>query len=114
VPERWGSWCDVALVIPHRAGAWQGLRGEEPKGWKSQLGVNPEHGWGMAWPKGQGSQQSVDPTWCWGPAHPSSGDPGGSGAGLGLGAVRGVDSPVERSSSSAGLWGGDLAGWLFY
>jgi hypothetical protein len=36
-----------------------------------------------------------------------------SGTDLWPGAARGVESPAERSSSSADLQGGDLAGWLF-
>jgi hypothetical protein len=33
---------------------------------------------------------------------------------LGPGSAGGVDNPVEQSRSSAGLRGGDLAGWLFF
>jgi hypothetical protein len=40
-PEGWGSWQGMALVIPCRAGAHQGLKGGGTEEWGSQWSVDP-------------------------------------------------------------------------
>jgi hypothetical protein len=63
-------------------------------------------------PEVWGSWQGVDPVQSWHPIGILVGH--GSGAELGAGVTRGVESQAERRSSSAGLWGRDLVGWLFF
>jgi hypothetical protein len=72
------------MAVLRRAGAWQDLRCRDPRG----VGI----------PEGHGSQKGMDPV--------ISISCGAGAPGMALG----VESPVEWS---AGLWGEDLAGWLF-
>jgi hypothetical protein len=82
----------------------------------------PMQSWSLAGPEGQESQQSSNLAiphgagawqgprgWCPGEAWILQ-----SLAQLGPGGAQEADSLVEWSSGSAGLWGADLAGWLFF
>jgi hypothetical protein len=78
------GWClsqqGGAPVVPHGAGARQGLMGGVGSG-------HPTCGWGSVGPEGQGaqgegqvSQRAVGPAPGWGPAQTGGGDPGGRGS----------------------------------
>jgi hypothetical protein len=79
------GWClsqgSKAPVIPHGAGARQGLMGEVGSG-------HPTRGWGSAGLKGSGlggkggyPSKPVGPAPGWGPVQTGGGDPGGHGSG---------------------------------
>jgi hypothetical protein len=101
------------LVIPQVAGAQQGLKGGGPG---AGAGMYPGELWdqllaGVRCGQVAGIPVVLDPmAWLRG------GYPGVCGSGLGLwpGTVQGAKSPAEWSSSSADLWGRDLAGQLFF
>jgi hypothetical protein len=72
--------------------------------------VDSAGGWRLSWLRGR------DPGGAWIWHGPRGKNPVGRGSGAGLwpGTAQGADSPAEWSSSSAELWGEDLAGWLFF
>jgi hypothetical protein len=78
--------------------------------WLSHTELGPSRAWGVG---AQGTEVLVG---CGSGRAQEVGDPVGHGssAGLGPGASQGMEIPIEWSSNSAGLQGGDLVGWLFF
>jgi hypothetical protein len=129
-PRRQGSrqlwiWSSYMELGTSRSWGVGGSRGGDPSSmwiwfragvWHSWgAGIPVVHGTGMAQEAGvlavNGSLVGLGPSMAWGAGILVV---SGSSAELWPGTARGAESPVERSSDSAGLWGGALAGRLFF